>query len=119
MDILIQYFLKKNTIYRTLFNSIITKRLHSLRGRVLDIGAGDATYEKIIKNNDVSYFKTDYMSSDSIDFVVDFNKTFPIKDNDFDSVLLFNSIYIAESPQFVIDECYRILKRGGEDVYYI
>ncbi len=102
------------TIGRIFFNKEVSKNNKYISGKVLDIGAGiNPSYEKYLnKSTSSDYQKTDIKVGDNTIYL-DANKKFGLKDETYDSVLLFNSIYIYEDVDFTLSEIARILKVGG------
>lgn len=47
----------------------------------------------------------------------DFNTAFPYEDELFDVVVAFEILEHLTHPQHCLDECYRVLKRGGESIF--
>lgn len=53
------------------------------------------------------------LQPDILIFDLNSNKPLPYKDNTFDEIRLHSTITLLTNPQFILDECYRVLKRGG------
>jgi len=80
--------------------------------KVLDAGAGPCPYKKYFQHCD--YESTDFIDNYGIlDFVCSVDKI-PRKNNSYDAILLTEVLEHVEYPQKVMDELYRILKRGGK-----
>lgn len=106
------YILNKVTIQRHLMNKWLKNNV-VISGKTLDLASGGSSYSNILRG-DYSLVKADYNPDKNVDVVMDFNKKFPFDNESFDSILLLNAIYIAPFPEKVINECHRILKKGGK-----
>lgn len=77
--------------------------------KCLDIGSGMYPYKedgyKVI-NTDIERYKKEYE-------ILDLNKRFPFKNNEFDKVRCYNALEQARDLVFTRDEIYRVLKKGG------
>lgn len=105
---------KGRTIGRILLNREIEKALSRLSGKVFDLGGSrKASYIPYIPK-EVSLTVSDYDEAKEVDQVIDFNKPLPYEENTFDSVLLFNALYIAEDPVATLSEVHRVLTEGGQ-----
>lgn len=101
------------TIARILFNEQVVLRCSELSGRILDLASGGhASYMKYLPS-DVEIVKTDSFMKDGVVSRVDFNEPLPFADNEFDSVLFFNALYIAENRVATLREVCRVLKSRG------
>ena len=100
------------TIGRTIFNEFVRVRCTSLSGRVLDLGGGkNPSYLPLLPRG-ISLTRSDRESSEGV-ARVDFNEELPFSNAEFDSVLIFNALYIAEDSESLLREIYRVLKRDG------
>ncbi len=80
--------------------------------RVLDAGAGPCPYRSFFKHT--HYEATDVVDPYSIlDFTCSLDRV-PRKDNTYDALLSTEVLEHVEFPQKVINESYRILKKGGK-----
>ncbi|MEK6824950.1 MAG: class I SAM-dependent methyltransferase [Nanoarchaeota archaeon] len=80
--------------------------------RVLDAGAGPCPYKSFFKH--CRYEATDYANPHHIlDFTCTLDKI-PKSTNTYDAVLSTEVLEHVEYPQKVMDEIYRILKKGGK-----
>lgn len=106
---LTKQILEGHTIYRYYFNNLVFHYTEDLEGKVLDLAGGkEASYRKYLpKNIDITY------SDIEGDTIIDFNQELPFEDNTFDSVFLFNAIYIAQDPVSLLKEIKRVLKPKG------
>jgi SAM-dependent methyltransferase len=100
------------TIYRILLNERAQQHLASLSGSVLDL-AGDSrsSYRALIPA--AVKLTTLNVRPEAGEVVGDFNESLPFRDGSFDSVLLFNALYIAEDANALMREMRRVLKPGG------
>jgi SAM-dependent methyltransferase len=90
----------------------IKKYSNEVKGITLDIGAGKSPYKKIFKNS-TKYIRLDkFEHGEKPDITADATKI-PLKKNSIDSVVCFQLLEHTQSPQKVIDEIYRILKKNG------
>lgn len=106
-----QVFLGR-TIYRILFNWQVKANVQDLKGRALDL-AGDkrqSYYKYFSKNLDIV---SSNISEGKADEYIDFDKPLPFENDSFDSVFLFNAIYIAKNPHELFLEIKRIVKKDG------
>lgn len=100
------------TIYRRLEEREIHEHCAGLRGRVLDIGSANSEYYKLFDKS-ARVTRTDIDPSRGADVIFDANKRFPLKNDGFDAVLCLNLLEHLDEPQSCLDECYRVLKKGG------
>lgn len=113
MNDYINQVFRGKTISRILFNEQVSLRCGGVTGRVLDLASGGhASYMKYLPR-DVDMVKTDSFMKDGVVSRVDFNEPLPFIDNEFDSVLFFNALYIAENRVATLREVRRVLKNGG------
>jgi len=101
------------TIARILFNEQVVSHCGELSGKVLDLASGGySSYMKYLRG-DIELIKTDSLMKDGVATRVDFNEPLPFVDNEFDSVLFFNALYIVEDRVATLREVRRVLKEGG------
>lgn len=108
--------LKRRTIFRTLYNAKIAEQKITLKGRVLDLASGSNPRPDYVENlvdPSASYYKSDYKSGPRVDFIVDLQKDFPFRSEEWDAVLLFNGLMFIREIHRPIDEVFRVLKQGG------
>src|SRR3989344_5038002 len=110
---LIKELQNDKSIARIIFNWHVEKYCRDMKGTVLDIASGDASYYKYINQSYDKLIRADYDANVRPDIALDFNKSFPFKDNEIDNILFFGSIYIADRPEYTLGECKRVLKPGG------
>ncbi|MGB2580552.1 MAG: methyltransferase domain-containing protein [Minisyncoccia bacterium] len=111
-DFVRQIFAGK-TIWRISFNQYVKTKCSMLSGKVLDLASGGTpSYSKYLPQN-IELVRTDSIEKDGVERCVDFNKPLPFTDNEFDSVLFFNALYIAEDRIATLKEIRRILNVGG------
>lgn len=101
--------LRGKTLGRVLFNAQVARYAPQLSGRVLDL-AGGGSYEPLLPSG-IDLVRTNVVPEKGT--VVDFNNPLPYEDGSFDSVLLFNALYIAEDPPALVREIRRVLRLGG------
>ncbi len=110
---IIKKTLLKKTLFRIYFEENILSLSSFIKGRVLDIGSGSNPSYRNCLPVDIEYLKSEYITQEGIDLVVDFNVPFEMETGTVDTILLFNNLYIAEKPEFTLNEIYRVLKVGG------
>lgn len=109
---LVKQILMNKTLYRILFNWQIYQHCQNLKGEILDLAAGkQPSYYSYLKQRNISIIKAD-QASQAPDITIDLNEPFSLK-NQYETIFLFNTIYILESPEKTIKECYRFLKENG------
>lgn len=101
------------SIYRIMLNWHIKQYCNNMRGMVVDLASGDASYNRYMKKDKMKMIRADYDASVIPDIVVDLNKPLPFNDKEVDYVLFFNAIYIVDDPERTLKECARILKNKG------
>lgn len=101
------------TLARILFNSQVAQNCSQICGRVLDLASGGHSDYKSYLPESIELVKSDAFVSDGAGLIVDFNEKLPFRDGEFDAVLFFNALYIAENRIATLTEIRRILKRGG------
>lgn len=111
-DFISQVFSGK-TIARIMFNEQVASHCLNLSGKVLDLASGGHSDYKQYLSDDIELIKTDSFMADGVATRVDFNERFPFSDNEFDSVLFFNALYIVEDRVATLREVRRVLKTGG------
>ena len=103
------------SITRSLMNQIIEKLDFS--GKILDIGGGrNSSYISIFK--DVEYISVNIDKKILPDILVKENQKFPLKDNYFDTCLLFNILEHIYDWEFIFSEIKRLLVKDGK-IYII
>lgn len=112
LDLLVQLH-KDKSIARIMLNWHIEKYCKNLSGVVVDLACGNPSYYKYINLKDVKLIRADYDTATNPDVLVDLNKKLPFKNEEVDSILFFNGLYIFEEPESVLRECFRVLKNGG------
>ncbi len=102
----------------SIFN-FVQKNIPNLKGKVLDIGCGKQKFKKIIteSNNVDKYIGLDleegkFVYSVKADVYWD-GITIPISDESIDSILLLEVLEHCPDPKIVINEAFRVLKKGG------
>lgn len=83
-------------------------------GKVLDIGCGNKPYESCFEGKIEKYIGCDVVqsSSNKVDVLCLANKI-PLEDNHFETVFSTQAIEHIEDYQGMIEEVYRVLKKGG------
>ncbi len=101
------------TIARIIFNEKIASNCLELSGKVLDLASGGHSDYKQYLPDDIELIRTDSVMKDGVETRVDFNMELPFFNNEFDAVLFFNALYIAENRVATLREVFRIIKPGG------
>lgn len=111
---LLKQTFKGKTIRRVLLNWQVKQRQNQIRGQVLDLASGSKPgYYDFLNFKHLILTRADYNRQLKPDIIVDLNQPINLPNNQFDVILFFNSLYILESPDLVIKECYRLLKPNG------
>ncbi len=101
------------TIGRILFNTQVAIHCANLFGKVLDLASGgQASYTRFLPKN-IEITRTDSSMKNGVVSCIDFNNILPFNDSEFDAVLFFNALYIAENRVSTLKEVHRVLKNGG------
>lgn len=100
------------TLGRALFNETVRLECAEISGSILDLAGGENPgYLKLLPRDAQVTSTNRTASADAV--AIDFDKPLPFADATFDSVLLFNALYIAENPSALAAEIFRVLKPGG------
>ena len=103
------------SIMRTLMNQLIEKKF--FKGKLIDIGGGEnCNYRKILNNT--NYTSVNIDRNIYPDFLIKVNEKIPIKDNSFDTCLMFNVLEHIYDWNFIFGEVKRLLKGNGK-IYLI
>ena len=86
-----------------------------IRGRVLDLGAGMAKYEEIIKKNAIDYIACDVKKNDNIDTVCDVTNLV-FSPESFDTIISTQVFEHVDNPFTVTREIKKVLKTGGNAI---
>ena len=103
----------------SLHNKVIEIIKSLPKGKVADLGAGDGSLDKHLKDEGFEVVALDadkehFYYGDEIKFEEgDLNKGLPFEDRSFDYVIMLEVIEHLENPYFVLKEINRILKTGG------
>lgn len=94
-----------------------------IKGRWLDIGAGDQPYKKYFigageyftTNTKRHYLPEDFDKIDKLTtFWIEDGKELPFPDNSLDGVACFQVLSVIDKPEDFFSEIYRVLKPGGK-----
>ncbi len=111
--------MKGRSLIRSFQNQDIKNNV-KIFGNCLDLGSKNSNpsyYEYINFNNNNNNFNmtySDFYSKDKNVLSFDFNKKFPMKDNTFDNVLIFNVLEHVYNTSNVLEETRRVLKKNGK-----
>jgi SAM-dependent methyltransferase len=81
---------------------------------VLDFGAGSSPYRSYIKHTNYTTADVAQNKNFKIDVIIEPNKKIPLNDDSYDLILLTDVIAHVPDYRNTLDECYRLLKKGGE-----
>jgi|WetSurMetagenome_2_1015567.scaffolds.fasta_scaffold287008_2 SAM-dependent methyltransferase len=85
-----------------------------IRGRTLDIGAGNLAWKRLLSSHASSYVSSDIsIVHKYLNMVFDVTTTFPIKDLSFDSLFCHSVLEHTTMPWAVFQEFHRVLKSNG------
>ncbi|MCF6158626.1 MAG: class I SAM-dependent methyltransferase [wastewater metagenome] len=86
-----------------------------INGRVLDVGCGQKPYEKLFNSSQYIGLELDTFENrknKKADYFYD-GKTFPFRNNEFDSIIVNEVFEHVFNPVEFLNEIYRVLKPGG------
>jgi len=109
-------YLDKNWLGHKINNENMSKNLGELKGVVYDFGCGTRPYEKEILTVADRYIGVDWSNTLHglhADIIADLNKPLPIQSDVADSVVSLQVMEHLCEPQIMLNEAFRILKRGG------
>ncbi len=105
-------FRKKMSVIRLTHNFFLKKI--KVTGKTIDLGSGEGTnltYYDFMDNTDAKIEKVDYFKNAEIE--INLEQKLLINKNEYDTVILFNTIEHIENYKNLISEIYRILKTKG------
>ena len=79
--------------------------------RVLDLGCGNTPFRDLLK--DIDYVGVDFKPKDKSIIAHDLTEPLPLPDNEFDAVILSESLEHIPNPYDLLAEIQRIIKNGG------
>jgi SAM-dependent methyltransferase len=92
---------------------IVYHTLSHIKGKTVDLGAGNAKYKKILKPQTTEYLTFDIISGPNIDVVGDI-LNLPFPENSFDTIVSTQVLEHVTKPWIMVKEIYRVLKPGGK-----
>jgi SAM-dependent methyltransferase len=104
------------TISRQLFEEYLLETKKKIKGKVLDIGAKDATYKKKMDYDD--YTTLDMVDIEGVDIVAD-AQHIPLKTESYAWVICANLLEHVEEPKKVVNECRTVLKSSGKLLIWV
>jgi predicted SAM-dependent methyltransferase len=81
-------------------------------GKVLDVGAQYCPYYPLFRGKCDSYSSLDIVPSPIVDIICNAEEM-PIEDGSYDLVLCTQVLEHCNSPERIINECHRVLRKGG------
>ncbi len=117
---IIKQSVQGKTINRLLMNASL--RSISLRGDVLDLGAGNkrSSYFQFFKSTSgYTVTSVDISSERNPDVIANLEEGLPLPDTAYDSVLCFNLLEHLSDPARVLSETHRVLRSGGSLIGYV
>lgn len=118
MDIM-HWIWRGKSVTRAFMNCFLKKRIVALKGTVIDLGGGgQPSYREVLSLPD-TFFNMDRMEEAKPNFVADLERPLPLMTECADMVVLFNTLEHVFGYQHVVDEMYRIVKRGGRVLVYV
>ena len=109
-------YIAHNWLVHSMHNRVFRKNEKYIKGRVVDLGCGTSPYKKDILEITNQYIGVDWdnsMHDVNPDVVADLSNEFPFEDSFADTLISFQVLEHLPTPQLYLNECYRILKRGG------
>lgn len=111
-------FSSHNWLALKINNTCVTNILPYIKGRVIDLGCGEAPYKDDILKVADEYIGVDWKSSfhdqSNVDVFANLCETLPFDDCYADTVVSFQVMEHLPEPDFFLSECYRILRAGGK-----
>ena len=83
-------------------------------GNVLDFGAGSSPYKSYIKYTNYTTADIAHNKNFKIDVIIEPDKKIPLSDESYDLIILTDVIAHVPDYRNTLNECYRLLKKGGE-----
>lgn len=108
----INYF-SHNWLMKLRHDREFKKQSHHIKGKVIDLGCGNAPYKREMLKIADNYTGIDWTASCNVDIVADITKKLVLEDNSADTILCFQVLEHIPNPIFLLGECYRVLKSGG------
>lgn len=79
---------------------------------VLDLGAGDSHFYELFSQSK-TYTGVDWKPYPRVNVIADLSKPISLQDASYDVVILSNTLEHLFNPQLVINESFRVLRKGG------
>ncbi|MEI6696619.1 MAG: class I SAM-dependent methyltransferase [Bacteroidota bacterium] len=102
----------------------LKKQLPIFKGEVLDVGCGESPYKFLLMESHTNYHGIDTIDSHKFDYdndsITHFNgKDIPFSEDKFDYVLCTEVLEHVFSYQQLINEIFRVMKKGSKGVFTI
>ena len=110
-------------IHKAMIHNKLKQFSPLIRGRWLDIGAGDQPYKKYfaganeyLTTNTKRHYKTEGLNriEKFTTYWIEDGKVLPVEDNSLDGVACFQVLSVIDKPQDFFSEINRVLKPGGK-----
>jgi len=110
-------------IHKAMMRNKLKRISPGIKGRWLDIGAGDQPYKEYFSGTDeylTTNTKRHYSAKDfalldkQTTFWIEDGKALPVPDNSLDGVACFQVLSVIDKPEEFFREIYRVLKPGGK-----
>ncbi len=108
--------IRGSSLLRILQNIDIKKNVF-ISGNCLDLGSKNSkpSYHKFLNiSEDTKITYTDLYSNEDGILSFDFNKRFPINDNEYDNILIFNVLEHVYNTPNILSESFRVLNKNGK-----
>lgn len=105
-------FLLNRFLYQELARQTSERLPEGNEGRVLDVGCGSQPYRDLFEGRCKKYFGCDYYVTGT-DATRAAGDALPYRDDEFETVVLFQVLEHVPRPWKVVEECARVLKPGG------
>jgi SAM-dependent methyltransferase len=111
------------SIHKAMMRHKLSHSSHEIKGRWLDIGAGDQPYKKYfagadeyLTTNTKRHYKTDelHQLEKTTTYWIEDGKVLPLQDNSLDGVACFQVLSVIDKPEEFFKEINRVLKPRGK-----
>lgn len=109
-------YLSHNWLVHLLHNRVFRQKASCIKGSVVDLGCGVAPYKQDVLDLGAEYTGVDWsnsMHNVNPDVVADLTQPLPFEKQSFDTILSFQVLEHLPTPQSLLEECHRILRKEG------